>query len=253
MKAKTRKKIAKLAEAWQRCRQEDLPKVFYAYDAEEKQTERVVTYELPDKHLKLLASAATQNDQLQLVVHLGLHEGRLTERVPDQPAFALLLELRLGKKAVAVHELTWLKNGRFSTNMSVETQSLTNAIPAAGAFLFVHSWMQMPEADLAAPFTAASRVLGQRVKSYIFSVVESRSILEDIIATGAKGLQVHLGNGLAVWSHPFSFRPVVDVVDGAPDEDSSLERRALFTGQAPGNDDDNSYYDYSIPNPPGEP
>ncbi|MEM9931577.1 MAG: hypothetical protein AAF840_17355, partial [Bacteroidota bacterium] len=48
------KKMQQLAENWQRCREEELPGLFQAYDAVEKQSERVVTFRLGAKALEAL-------------------------------------------------------------------------------------------------------------------------------------------------------------------------------------------------------
>ncbi|MEM9260549.1 MAG: hypothetical protein AAGA62_12940, partial [Bacteroidota bacterium] len=61
------------AREWQRCRTEDLPNLFYAYDAKDNQTERIATFFMDTDQLALVARLAEQaGDDLQFFVHLGL-------------------------------------------------------------------------------------------------------------------------------------------------------------------------------------
>jgi hypothetical protein len=155
--------------------------------------------------------------------------------------------------------MTWAPNARFTNGEADNANSGQNAIPAASAYLFVMSWMELPERDLATPFTAVSHVLGKRVKNYRFSNAESLSILKDIgqsLSSRAPGLHIHLGNGLAVYDHPFSFRPVIEVrhavkvhEDGSMVEPESGGRNT--TGLL--NDHGDSFYDFGAPEPPPQP
>jgi len=61
-----------------------------------------------------------------------------------------------------------------------------------------------------------------------------------------------LGRGLAVWVHPFSFRPVIEV-KGAVDKGEYRVTPMNATGLTNGDDDGDSFYDYGFPDPPGEP
>lgn len=226
--------------------------MFYAYDDIEHQSERVVSYRLKGKkNLKKLMDGVNLKN-LQFVVHLGLYKTDLNDRIPLDPALTIFLQVSsdggdcLGESI----ELKWEKNSRFSKTMEDNTDSGRNAISAASAYLFVKSWMEMPEALLAAPFTASSRVLGKRVKSYIYSVEESRSIYTDLQLSNENCLDIHLGSGLAVWDHPFSFRPVLEV-KGVVGEGEN--RQVPMNATGPLNDDGDSFYDFSWPNPPGEP
>jgi len=245
-------KVERLARNWQRCRPEILPSLFYAYDDEEKQSERLVTFRLPEESLEGILADVPKSGKFNLVVHLGVRDKFITDQIPMRPAFALFLQVK-GEKTGdydQCYELEWEKNSRFSEAIGDDTDSRANALSAAGAYLFVHSWMEMAELDLALPFTAISHVLGKRVQRYIFSQTESQSIIQDILDSAKPGVDIHLGNGLAVWEHPFSFRPVVEVKAATVKvKDRPMGRNT--TGNT--NDDGDSFYDFGFPDPPGEP
>lgn len=258
-----RSEVKQNAKNWQCRRQEDLAAAFYAYDTEEKQQERVVSFRLDHDKLAALKASVPFDEAFELVVYLGLRNKKASKTVRKKPDFVLYLEvLTKGSKPQRnCYELTWVKNGRFSTTFQDDTNSGKNAIPGASAYLFVQSWLQTPEAELALPFTAATRVLGTRVKSYRFSAAESVSIMADVetslAATKGKKkdkavahLDIHLGSGMAVWAHPFSFRPVLEVKHGA---DPLATRAAVPFVSRLVNDSGDSFYDYSYPDPPGFP
>jgi len=246
----------RLAENWQRCRQEDLPKAFYAYDETEQQSERVVTYRLKGKEtIKSLLDLVGKKKKFNFIVRLGLRTERMTDEIFTEPAFALFIQVHnLGAKNEDLEtngfELAWERNSRFSVTQESNANSEANAIPAAGAYLFIHAWLETPESHLAVPFTAATRVMGERVKSYIFSQSESLSIYNDLKNSKENCLDIHLGRGLAVWVHPFSFRPVIEV-KGAVAKGKTRQVPMNATGLT--NEDGDSYYDYGFPDPPGDP
>lgn len=258
MKQKNSESPQQLAENWQRCRQEDLPKAFYAYDKTELQSERVVTYRLEGKKsIKMLLDLVDNPQNFNFIVRLGLRTRLMTDIIPSKPAFALFIEVNnIGKGpknwSENTFELVWEKNSRFSTAESAIPTSEANAIPAAGAYLFVYSWLETPEAHLDRPFTATTRVMGERVKAYIFSPAESQSIYEDIKRSDDYCLDIHLGRGVAVWAHPFSFRPVIEV-KGAIKNGFRKKNIPNATGLSNGPDEGDSFYDYGFPDPPGDP
>lgn len=244
--------VADAAENWQRCRQEDLPRAFYAYDDEEKQGERVVSYRLKKGDVKKLTKQASNGGSFQFIVHLGLYPGDMGGRITNDPAFALYLQVlnEDNKWQENCLELVWAENTRFSAS-DENSNSKANAIPAASAYLFVHSWLEMEESELDRPFTAATRVMGKRVKAYIFSAAESLSILQDLKNSSKGQLLIHLGSGLAVWDHPFSFRPVMEVPGAVSMCDPLPPVPRNATGLT--NDDGDSFYDFGRPHPPGNP
>lgn len=249
--------VKKRARTWQLTRSEDLPRAFYAYDDVEERSERVVTYRLSKKQIvRLVKEATATKGSFHFVVHLGMYDLDLHGPISDTPAFTMFMQV-LKKNSdwqERCEEATWAKNARFSTINPAGTGSEAQAIPAAGAFLFVHSWREMPEAHLARPFTAATRVLGERVQAYAFSKDESQSILLDLqssLSSKKCYLDIHLGNGLAVWVHPFSFRPVLEV-SNATKADKKRDFSRNVTGLSDG-DDGSSFYDYGVPIPPKPP
>lgn len=259
--------VARAMKNWQQCRQEDLPRAFYAYDDDECQSERVVTYRIGQDgihkllhNIKLDEKTSEPGPDFHFKIHLGLREDLLTKSIPDYPAFTLFIQAvnsypKKGQKPCDYDysgsvELEWEKNSRFSETMGDDTDSGKNALSAAGAYLFVHSWMELSEEELAEPFTAVSKVLGKRVRSYRFAHNESLSIYQDILASlrsDAPAVDVHMGNGLAVWQHPFSFRPVIEVKDVMQNDGRSTIER-VSGGAANSNGD--SFFDFGQPEPP---
>lgn len=254
--ALSKTKVAALAERWQRCLAQNLPDLFYAFiDGDGLNfSARLVTYRLEGKQLEqfyLLASMGKATD-LRLIVHLGLKKDYLSDEIPKQPHFSLMIQPYFKQKdwQSGCFALNWTADSRF--NIGPGVNSGPNAIPAAGAYLFVHSWMELPEEDLHLPFESTTHALGRRVQAYIFSNAESLSILADVkrsIKSGVKCLDIHLGNGMAVYSHPFSFRPVIEVKGGAPQRAEKRNRKV--SGME--DDDGDSYYDYGGPIPPNLP
>lgn len=235
--------VQQAAENWQRCLPEELPRAFYAYNREDRQSERVVTYRLPDREvLTKLTARAQELEHFQFVIHLGLRDRKPRRRIPGQPDFMLFVQLR-GVDAGAEEEgypLEWVPNSHFGKRNAANTESGRNAIPGAGAYLFTQAWRELPYRDLAEPFTASVRELGRRVKSYVHTVEVSQTIHASLLGEENNGLTIHLGVGGAVWDHPFAFRPVVEV-------------SGRFSGaDEPENGDmgEGSYYDFADPEPP---
>lgn len=251
----SKKKVEKLAQNWQRCRQEELPGLFYAYDEVEHQSERIVTYRLAGDPLKDFYESIPAKKAFKLIVHLGLQADHYPESIPESPAFMLLIQssVKSSDWQEGCFPMKWEANSRFSKGAEDDSSSEKNAIPAAGAYLFVQSWLETPESLLAVPFTAVSHVLGRRVKAYVFSPTESRSIYDDMTRSMASNMpcvDIHLGRGLAVYDHPFSFRPVIEVKNAVdPKNPGSVARNA--TGLT--NDDGDSFYDFGAPIPPSHP
>lgn len=250
---------------WQRLRVEDIPRAFYGYDNEESRSERVVTYALDKEGMTSLRKSFKQarkqakerkkNNSVHLVAVLGINRNHLTEEIADYPAFTLYLRVRIYRDEYVGEPvmLNWDANGRFSRINPVNANSAQNAIPAAGAFLFVHSWKQTPERELANPFVAAAGVvLGERVRDYMFSAAETLSIFEDVSASldsKQPALAIHLGNSIAIAQHPFSFRPVLEVTNAGGKGGKQLDQLvSVFIDES-----GNNYYDYSSPEPPKKP
>lgn len=245
--------VAKAAEWWQRCRQEELRRAFYAFDEDKQQSERAVSYRLAGKdNIEALIKEVENPEQFHFIVHLGLRGQDVQGPILDTPPFLLYLQASNGADDWQQNcfELSWVKDSRFSRLMEDGTDSGQNAIPAASAYLFVQAWLELPEVALAVPFSAASRVMGQRVKAYSFSMAESHSIYLDLTNSKKYCLDVHLGKGMAVWDHPFSFRPVLEV-RGAVTDLAQRTRPVNATGLT--NPEGDSFYDFGQPIPPGHP
>ncbi|SEP59683.1 hypothetical protein [Neolewinella agarilytica] len=248
-------RMAEYAENWQRCRTEDIPGLFQGYDTEQEQCERLVTFKMNKDALKAFQSTIKAgSDELRFIVHLGLLHNDFPAKVPKKPAFQLFIQALYGKKDWHKNcfPLEWDSNGKFSQGRDESTNNGAEAISAASAYLFVHSWMETFTEDLALPFESVSHDLDRRVKAYQFSNAESKAIAADLGTpdASAKGLYIHLGRGLAVARHPFSFRPVIDVA-GPQRANSAPEVFANATGLLDGDGD--SFYDFGAPIPPGSP
>lgn len=249
----SRKTVQKLAENWQRCRVDDLPGLFSAYDVKQAQTERVVTYRLDPDSLAELLKDTKEEGNYKFVVHLGLIKNHYSVEVPTNPPFVLLIQVlrKASDFQRNCYALTWASDSRFTDPL--QTDSGINAIPAASAYLFVYSWLETPAYELSEAFESVAHEQDCRVKSYSFSSDESRSIRNDIersLKTGNPSLLLHLGKGIAVKGHPFSFRPVLEVENAVqPAKPGKTARNA--TGLT--DDDGNSYYDFSLPHPPHPP
>ncbi len=247
------KTVKRLAENWQRCRLDDLPALFSAYDKDQEQTERVVSYRLDPKSLKALLAAADKGGAFHFTVHLGLMEDYYHDQVPTSPPFVLLIQVLHSSDDYQrnCYALTWAADSRFTDPLN--TDSGVNAIPAASAYLFVYSWLETPAHELGEAFESVAHEQDCRVKSYSFTEEESQSIKNDIERSARKGdpaLLLHLGKGIAVKGHPFSFRPVLEVENAAnPNKPGKNSRNA--TGAL--DDEGNSYYDFARPNPPFPP
>lgn len=237
------------AENWQRCRTEDIPGLFQGYDADQKQSERLVTFRLSADDLKdFRKTIKPSSDKLRFVVHLGLLHDEFPHRIPKDPAFCLFIQAYYSASDYQKQcfPLLWEPNGKFA---GTSTNSSAEAIPAAAAYLFVHSWMETFSEDLALPFESVSHDLDRRVQAYVFSNNESKAIASDLGTDkkSADGLDIHLGRGLAVAGHPFSFRPVIEIRNPVRSK-KSLKILAKATGIL--DDDGDSYYDFGGPIPP---
>lgn len=241
----------KLTVNWQRCRSDDLPDLFYGYDAGEMQAERLATYFMDTKTMERFAALITEleakDEPYSLLVHLGLRKGYRKRQTAKSPHFELLLQIQTANTEYGenVWRLWWEADPSFPVQPKESVLSDRDAIPGAAAFLFVHSWLETKHADLGDPFEANAYHLGRRVKAYRFNREEGQQIaakIKDAVATGDGLLCVHLGKGISVSTHPFSFRPVLEVTTNS----FVLNGRVRIEGD----DGDGSYFDYSLPIPP---
>ncbi|MEM6396524.1 MAG: hypothetical protein AAF741_09265 [Bacteroidota bacterium] len=248
-----------LCERWQRCRTEDIPGLFYAFTELEAQTERIVSFYLEgedlkafDKHLKKEIEKYCDNSdplkRCRLAVNIGLTAGYDGEFAPRNPHFCLMLQPYSPELEYDTlnWRMKWDPNPTFPTDPKQSPLSGRNAIPGDGAFLFVHHWLETEHYELSSAFESSAYQLGRRVKSYRFAAQETVSISEDLAAILDGGrLYLHLGRGISVSTHPFSFRPVLEVAGKA-----YLERGRQYNDNGSG-DHGGSFFDYSVPIPPG--
>ncbi|MTB52523.1 hypothetical protein [Lewinella sp. W8] len=235
---------------WQRCRSEDLPGLFYAYDQAENQTERIVSFFLDHKQVKeLKRRTKSLKGTPYYLVYLGLEKGYDGEFAPEDPHFKPILQVRDQDSDQYTNGflLQWDADPSFPTNPNESIESGPDAISGAAAFLFAHHWLETRHEDLGVPFESNAYMLGRRVKAYRFSNQESQEITKSIANFGDNPVRVyvHLGRGISVSTHPFSFRPVLQV---KPDVGDDPRKKRLAD-----EDDDTSYYDFSQPIPPQNP
>lgn len=244
--------LEQAAENWQRCVQDELPRAFYAYSAELRQSERVVTYRLAGQdNISAFTEAARKSEKFQFAIHLGLRTPKLSRRIPEEPAFILFIQFRVAGNEGPKDNcfaLEWVPNSKLSARNADRTSSSGNAITPASAYLFTQAWLELPYDELDQPFVADLRFPGRRVKSYIHSLACSECIKMDFLKDESIELTVHMGTGTAIWEHPFSFRPVIEL--SKPTED--VPRPLRFSpGPADGDSVEDSFYDFADPEPPG--
>lgn len=247
--------FADLTKRWQRCSPDHLPSLFYAFDDDptQLQTERIVTFFLDAGQMKAIKSRVDADKKnLRFLVYLGLKDGYLdaVNTAPSDPYFIPMLQVRTDANVPEnnVFATSWDPEPSFPTNPNESVESGVNAIPGAGAFLFVHYWLETAHADLGLPFESTAYQLGRRVKAFRFQHEESLDMAAQITTALAEGgekarLCIHLGRGITVSTHPYGFRPIVQITSGVsndPDSGSS-------------GDDGGSFYDFSNPIPPNDP
>jgi hypothetical protein len=242
--------VVQAAENWQRCPYEELPRAFNAYNKELMQSERVMTYRLSDlKALSALTADCKSREAFRFVIHLGLRSRKPRRTIPNTPDFQLFIQVLTDKEDEPndCHPLEWVPNSQFGKRTARSTESGVNAIPGASAYLFAQAWRELPHEKLAMPFTGSIRELGRRVKSFTHSAPVSQSIRADLLGREDRTITVHLGVGLAVYDHPFAFRPVVEV---STHPDGRYKKRNHKSGLE--EDSDDSFYDFSMPDPPSD-
>lgn len=244
--------VAELAENWQRCRSEDLSALFTAYSTDRQQTERVVSFQLPDQAFTDLLNDAKGATDWCFIVHLGLKKNSYSEQIPTSTAFVPFIEAYSAgakPKNRKYYLLDW--DAKTPLLDPKNPESGINAIPGASAYLFIHEWLETPDDELGYAFNGLVNQQDRRVVSYVFEHEESKSIANDMnVLRGAKdtGLYIHLGSGPVVKGHPFAFHPVIEVRNK-----QSTEKSAEILRNATGISDGSggSYYDFGGSVPPG--
>ncbi|MEL7119933.1 MAG: hypothetical protein AAFO07_10840 [Bacteroidota bacterium] len=229
------KEVASYVEAWQRCNPNHVPNLFYAFNEENTQTERVVSYKLGMEEVQQLRKL----NPSEIRIHMGCRSGIDDSNVQQIPPFAPILQAY--KSGLNKYEnclsLKWDPTPSFLTKDLFSVNSGVDQIPPEAAYLFILAWLECSYSDLANPFEAITTNLVKRVKFYSFEQEETKEIIKSInrMPDGAY-LYIHLGVGISVRQHPFSFRPVLQVVplESSFDDDG----------------DDGDFYDFSNPCPP---
>lgn len=239
--------VEKLVARWQTCLHRDVPGLFLAFDSVNVQTERVVTFTLDNAStsevIKIAKALVVKNKNPRFLIHLGLKEGYLSENKIGDPHFTLFLQIRDDNTPIYDNcfELKWEANPSFPTNAYQSPLSGKDAIPGAGAFLFVHRWLETPFRDLAMVFEATAYNLGRRIKGFRYANEDTLPILAEMERENANqtGLVcIHLGSGITVNSHPYAFRPIMQIT----------QKLTTASGLLIG--DGGSFYDFAGPIPP---
>ncbi len=237
----------------------ELPRLFYVFDSDGDQSERIAAFNLADEDGQELVTMAEKlgvkspsdnPDQeiadVQLTVHFGVTSLDPIRSAPEEARIQLLVNLYDGKNKTysETFAMTWWSNPPLPGNgrQEIDDENPVDALPAAGAYLFVYSWLQKPQAELGLPFEANGGFLGKRVKNYSFLPHETAQIIARLKNRDTSRLSVFMGIGPSILSHPFSFRPIIECRDP-----SSNETKLLAGGGGGGS---NPFYDYSKPEPP---
>ncbi|MEL6142651.1 MAG: hypothetical protein AAFQ37_12005 [Bacteroidota bacterium] len=241
---------------WQRARAEDMPNLFYGFDTVQDQTERIAAYSLTDDQIASIVELGNKaGEDVGFIVHLGLDENYLGSFAPVSPHFFFILQVIDGKNTEPFEggfRMQWDPNPTLPTSATDAAQSGIDAIPGAGAYLFVFSWLETPHGSLSNVFELSAAELGRRVKCFKYGVKNKNSnspsesevihqTLVDTVTNGEAKLSVYMGRGIQVSTHPVEFRPILEVGEKA----SSSPRANNDGGNGGGN-----FYDYSNPSPP---
>jgi hypothetical protein len=226
--------VTSYVESWQRCAPNQVPNLFYAFNADNDQTERVVSYRIDNGSINKLLKIKPDN----LIVRMACRPGTDFDQIQEKPPFVPILEAyeKGNKKFENCFLMQWDPEPPFLDDDERSNLSGIDQIPPEGAYLFIIAWLEYQYSQLGKPFEGIAPNLVKRVKSYIFNSAETAEILKNLEeGTENKVLYIHMGIGISVQQHPFSFRPVLQVHDESGTE---------------GDDDGDSFFDFSNPCPP---
>ncbi len=237
--------VEQLVENWQRCPAADLPDMFMAYRKKTAVAERVASYRMPaGGTAALVAELKKQTGDYQLVVRLGLTSPTDSGEsgYTDTPRFVLLLQiLPEGSSPESLKRcfsLSWNPDENFEGKAFEETGSGIDAIPGAGAYLFVYAWKETAQDYIAATFANQIDDPAQRVVCYTYSTQESMIVGSKLMKwSGDSEVKIHLGSSFAVHQHPYCFRPILTITRGA-------------TAAANDDGDGEQMFDFGHPQPP---
>ena len=244
-------------ENWQKCLPEKLVNLFYGYNTISKQTEKAVSFKIND--ISVFTEAISTCTASKLSIHLGCDSEGNQSAISDIPSFSPTLQL--SGNCNNYFSTEWDSNPPFLQQPKLGPGNLAyGGIPVSGAYLFVYSWMKLPDSHLAGAFQALANSSNVRVKSYIYDQLTTDAIRMKVIEPGMDLISayVHLGyaEGNPVFN-PFGFRPVLELHF---EEVESLKISNNFLPKARGaslvRNADLSYsyfYDFSSPCPPNCP
>lgn len=228
--------VMSFTESWQRCTPNNLPNLFYAYNENTRQTERVVSYVLRGESVKKVVELKPSNITILMGCRTGSDNGSIQLLPPFAPMIkAGLPDVNYSKDCFL---LEWAPTPPFLQDAGKSTENGVDQIPAEGAYLFILGWLEYQYHQLGTPFEAIAPHLVKRVKSYIFGKAETQKIIEAIGPDPEQALiYIHMGIGIRVQKHPFSFRPILQITKALQD-----------TGNE--EDGDGEFFDFSNPCPP---
>ncbi|PHI19096.1 hypothetical protein CEQ90_14360 [Lewinellaceae bacterium SD302] len=233
--------VAAYAENWQRCLNEDIPDLFYAFDQSEGMTERISSFRISGTTVAdLLTATESFGTDFRFYIRLVLKPGyRDQEMIPETPFFYPLIQVASTNSRGLDNENAFIPDWDPNPKIDHSTDSNVDEIPGAGAYLFVENWLAEDHNDLADVFTLTASHNNQRVVSYKFSKDESQAFYNalDAVKSDTPQVSIHLGSSFVVASHPVAFRPVIEVASGSG--------RGQMLGKKT-----NAYFDFSNPTPP---
>lgn len=249
------KKVNKRRANWQKILPTQIPNLFYAYDETQERTEKVVSYKLSQEGVERLQQLDPEKQNYELSFILASKKPSRSRTVNNSPTFAPVLAIDLtpdSKDAqLEYYELEWERNPHFldsSENHAV--RSGIDAIPAAGAFLFIYNWLRQSAYQINQVFEYDLFSELKRVRAYTYIVDETKKIIADIQKEHDPSTEInvyiHLGVGLSVEDHPFSFRPVIEVHPKATKaKGKTRTKEDVFIELT-----SSSFFDFSRPCPP---
>lgn len=200
--------IALYTEAWQRCLPSNLSNLFYAYNENNYQTERVVSYRLSSVDLKELQTLQPK----RISIHLACKASGDENQIPVDPMFIPFLAAEQADDNIVYLTPEWDPHPPFLAEQGYSVLSGIDEIPAEGAYLFILSWLEKTFDQIPLEFNAVAANIVSRVKYYTFEEEETTHILQAAAGdTDCIDLFIHMGSGVTVQKHPFRFRPIIEV------------------------------------------
>lgn len=239
----TRKKAMKRIAYWKRYSHTQMADLFYAYDDKnEKKIERVTSYRLSQAGVDSLRKETAKVDNSTLRFIMACKKPNMGGFIDVKPGFSPILAIDSFDDKTKYFDLKWEADPHFLRDTELPGPgSGIDAIPPAGAFLFVFNWLAQKYYELPVTFEDTFRSVANRVESYIYIPAETKIIADKIKRAAKPAVYIHLGVGLSVPSHPFSFRPVIEIREEKEAVRSTANTSAI---------DHATFFDFSRPCPP---